>query len=393
MRRLILIFFLSLFVFRLFGISGDSLQISLLTVSPWSDKVYTIYGHTAIRICDSSKKWDIVFNYGTFDQRKPNFIYHFVKGETDYYLAMEGYDSFVRKYKEEEKDATVFEQILNLKAEEKEEMLRMLSINLLPENKEYRYNFLFDNCTTRPRDIIEKVVGNIVYPPQQKQTTFRTLIHEYTKSYPWMTFGIDLLIGNGADSTINLRQEMFLPEKLMSSLGAAYVNDSLEQRPIVSSTQIIIRPTVDDTNQKSSSLTPMKTGIILLIHTLVFGIFGIIYKRKFRIFFGLIYLQATIAGLIVWFVALFSVHPCTFPNLNIFFFHPFYLIAFLGCALPKTYRFITWFHWINLLFLPVFLMAWPFILQDLSSANIPYILCLWIGSGVWLKLRTNAKES
>ena len=128
----------------------------------------------------------------------------------------------------------------------------------------------------------------------------------------------------------------------------------------------------------------MKTGIILLIHALVFGICGIIFKRRFRIFFGLIYLQATIVGLIVWFVAFVSVHPCTFPNLNIYFFHPFYLIAFLACVLPKTYRFVLWFHWINLIFLFLALIAWPFMLQDLNIANIPYLLCLWIGSGVWL---------
>jgi len=376
----VLSFFFSL---HTFAFSGDSLQISLLTVLPWSDEVYTIYGHTAIRVCNSSDNSDLVFNYGTFDSNKPNFIYHFVRGETDYYLDAYEYETFIYIY--QRANATVVEQVLNLQPEEKEEMLRMLFINLQQENRGYRYNFLFDNCTTRPRDIIEKIVGgHITYPPQQNPITFRMLIHEYNKSYPWMLFGIDLLIGNGADSIISFRQEMFLPKKLMNALDAAYSNDGSEQRSIVSSTRLIMQSIAKYEDSKISSFNPMKTGIILLIHASVFGICGIIYKRKFRIFFGLIYLQATLIGLLVWFVALFSVHPCTFPNLNMYFFHPFYLIAFIGYILPKTHRVVTWFHWINCIFLPVFLIAWPFILQDLNNANIPYILCLWIGSGVWL---------
>ena len=386
MKKFILFFFSSFFIANTFGFPGDSAQISLLTVLPWLNEAYTIYGHTAIRVCNSSEKLDLVFNYGTFDSSEPNFIYHFVKGETDYYLEVYEYESFAYKYRKE--NATVIEQVLNLQPEEKEEMLRMLFINLQPENKGYRYNFLFDNCTTRPRDIIERFAGGrIVYKEQNNPTTFRKLIHECTEPYPWMTFGIDLLIGKGADSLISLRQEMFLPEKLMNSLETAHVvNDSLEQRPMVSSTQVIIQSFEADNNAGNSWFSPMKTGIILLIHALVFGICGIIFKRKFRFFFGLIYLGATVIGFILWFVALFSIHPCTFPNHNMYFFHPFYLIAVWGYVLPKTHRFVTWFHWINFIFLPVLLMAWPFILQDMNNANIPYILCLWIGSGVWLRV-------
>ena len=385
MKKVILIFFLSFFVFRSFGFPGDSTQISLLTVLPWSNQVYTIYGHTAIRVCCPSEKLDLVFNYGTFDSSKPNFTYHFVRGETDYYLAAYDYDIFI--YMHQRENATVIEQVLNLQSEQKEEMIRTLFINLQPENKGYRYNFLFDNCTTRPRDIIEKVVGKrIIYPPQQDSTTFRTLIHKYTKPYPWMTFGIDLLIGNGADSLICLRQEMFLPEKLMNVMATAYVvNDNLEQDSMVSSTQIVIQSSNLDNSEEKSSLNPKKTGIILLIHALVFGICGIIFKRKFRVFFGLIYFAAAAIGLIIWFVALFSIHPCTYPNLNMLFFHPFYLIAVWGYVLPKTYRFVTWFHRINFVFLPILLITIPLMPQDINHANIPYIICLWIGSGVWLK--------
>ena len=386
MKKCVLTILLFFFTLHISGFSGDSTQISLLTVLPRSNHVWTIFGHTAIRACNPSEEFDWVFNYGSFNWEEPNFIYHFTKGETDYYLAVSDYPEF--EYSYSLGDYTVIEQVLNLPAKEKEEMLRMLSINYLPENRGYRYDFLFDNCTTRPRDIIEKFAGGqLVYSAQQDSTTFRKLIHGCTEPYPWLTVGIDLLIGNGADSLIGHRSEMFLPEKLMNALETAYVNDSLGQRPIVSSTQIIIQSSVTDNSKKNSWSTPMKLGIVLLIHALVFGIYGIIAKRKFRIFFGLIYLQATVIGFIVWFIALFSIHPCTFPNLNMYFFHPFYLIAVLGYIFPKTYRIAGWFHRINFVFLPVFLIAWPFILQDMNNANIPYLLCLWVGSVVWVKLR------
>jgi len=374
------------FTLHTFGFSGDSLRVSLLTVLPSPNYVFTIFGHTAIRAYNPSEEFDWVFNYGSFNWNEPGFMYRFVKGQTDYYLAADKFDEFEYKYTME--NSTVIEQVLNLSSEEKAEMLQMLYINSLPENRRYRYDFFFDNCTTRPRDIIEKVTrGRIVYPEQEKPTTFRTLIHEYTKPYPWLTFGIDLLIGSGADSLISLRQEMFLPEKLMNALENAYIENDGIRRPMVSSTQIIIQSIEEDNHSGNSWFSPMAAGICLLVISLILGICGIIYKRRFRLFFALLFLVAGTAGCVVWFVAFLSTHPCTYPNWNVFFFHPLYFIALVGYLLPKTYRFITWYHWINFVLLSSLLIAWPFIPQEMNSANIPFVLCLWIGLG--LRLKTN----
>ncbi len=379
MKKLILTVLSFFFILHAFSSSGDSLRVSLLTVLPRSNFVYTIFGHTAIRVYDPAQKLDLVFNYGSFNWDEPNFMYPFVKGETDYYLGVYTYDEF--EYIYTKGNYTVIEQVLNLPAEEKEAMFRMLMVNSLPENRGYRYNFLFDNCTTRPRDIIEKFAGGrIVYEEQKNPTTFRTLIRECAEPYPWMTFGMALVIGSGADSIIGLRQEMFLPEKLMNYLETAYVvNNDLEKHPIVSSTQVVIQSFEADNNQEISWFSPMIAGICLLIISLILGICGIIYKRRFRLFFALLFFAAGLAGCVIWFVAFFSIHPVTFPNCNIFFFHPLYFIAAVGCLLPKTYRFITWYHWINFVLLSVLLMAWPFILQEIDIANLPFILCLWIG--------------
>ena len=387
MKKLILTVLSFFSILQAFASSGDSLQVSLLTVLPRSNFVYTIYGHTAIRVHDPAQNLDLVFNYGSFNWDEPNFMYHFVRGETDYYLGVHTYNEFEDIYTMG--NYTVIEQILNLPAEEKEAMLRMLMVNSLPENCGYRYNFLFDNCATRPRDVIERFAGgHILYLEQNSPTTFRTLIHECTKPYPWLTFGIDLVIGSGADSIIGLRQEMFLPEKLMNALETAYVvNDNFEKRPMVSSTEVVIQSFEIDNNQESSWITPMKMGIIMLIHALVFAVCGIIFKRRFRLFFAPLFFVAGLAGCVIWFIAFFSIHPVTFPNWNVFFFHPLYFIAAVGYLLPKTYRFITWYHWINFVLLSVLLIAWPFIPQEINNANFPFILSLWIGLGFGLKVK------
>ncbi len=345
---------------------------------PRPNGVYTIFGHTAIRIFNPSEKIDKVYNYGTFDFDSPNFMYRFVKGETDYSISVDDFRFF--KYHYTVGRSTVVEQILDIPSKEKEEIINFLTINMQPQNKEYRYNYFFDNCTTRPRDIIEKYCGGkLVYEKNEKDITIRDLIHECTAPYPWTNFGIDLIIGSGADSTISKRTELFLPVELMKALNKAYVeNDSLQQHSIVSSKKTIIN--TEPITSKSWS-NPMRLGIIMVIHCLVFAIVGCFIKRSFRFFFALMFLNAAIAGCIVAFMTFISSHPCTSYNWNLLWVHPLHFIPVAGYFFKKTYRFIRWYHWSNLVLLSGILLGWHFIPQELNTACIPFILCLWISSG------------
>ena len=155
---------------------------------------------------------------------------------------------------------------------------------------------------------------------------------------------------------------------------------------MVLSTQTVIQ-SIHVTEKPAFEIVPMAAGIILLIITLILAICRFIFKRKFKMYFALLFFVAGIAGCLIWFVAFVSVHPVTYPNWNVFFFHPLYFIASVGYLLPKTYRFITWYHWINFVLLSAFLIAWPFIPQELNNANIPFVLCLWIGLGLRLKVK------
>ena len=137
----------------------DSIQFSLLTCSPGTE-IYSLFGHTAIRYQNYTQNKDIVFNYGMFSFSSPNFIYRFVKGETDYQLGVNDFRSFEAEYMF--RGSSVYQQILNLTYEEKLKLQNLLFTNYLPQNRVYRYNYFYDNCTTRARDQIEKCIDGDV---------------------------------------------------------------------------------------------------------------------------------------------------------------------------------------------------------------------------------------
>ena len=148
--------FLSLFIFPAFANGQDSLchaQISLLTVSP-GEELYSTFGHSALRVYDSVSNSDIVYNYGTFNFDEPGFYTKFVRGKLIYYLSRDNFDNFIAENRQENRTTT--EQILNLDCKEKNLLLLALYANMQEGNRGYKYDFLFDNCTTRLRGLIEK---------------------------------------------------------------------------------------------------------------------------------------------------------------------------------------------------------------------------------------------
>ena len=140
----------------------------------------------------------------------PGFIYRFVKGETDYELGVTRYPYFEGSYAM--RGSSVYQQTLNLTISEKQKLRRLLEENYLPKNRVYRYNFFYDNCTTRARDIIEKCIeGKVVYSEGKERLSFRDIVHQYTKGHEWDELGIDMCLGSEADKPIDTRKQMFAP--------------------------------------------------------------------------------------------------------------------------------------------------------------------------------------
>lgn len=358
-----------------------NLRVSLLTVEPRPNEIYTVYGHSALRLQDDSLRMDVVFNWGTFDTTRPFFIYYFLRGQTDYFLSTHSYDQFFYSYSRG--NSTVVEQVLNFSPEEKARLMHILTDNLKEENRNYRYNFLFDNCTTRIRDIIaDTYEGKLHYPEQERPLTFRELISSCTHPYPWMEFGINLVIGNGADSLVNLQQEMFLPEHLMNALQESTVRD----RETGSRDLVLLKTTVmesDDIEVPDNSFwtSPLFIGILLFLFYLALILIGYKKGKRFSVFFALLFLLASIGGGIVFMLVFFSVHPCVSPNWNLVWLHPLHIIGVIGFFFKKIYPLFYWYHLVNLVLLCLFLLVWFLIPQYLDVANIPYIATLAMISG------------
>jgi hypothetical protein len=152
-----------------------------------------MYGHTAIRVSDPSRNIDVVFNYGVFSFDSPNFMYRFAKGQTDYLMIGQKFDTFLPEYEQDRR--SVYEQELNLSLEGKCQLFQALIENSRPENRQYRYNFFMDNCATRVRDMIERNAGvQVRFTDNHPKESYRDLIKKFHRSFRWIDLGIDLLV-------------------------------------------------------------------------------------------------------------------------------------------------------------------------------------------------------
>lgn len=213
---------------------SDQARISLITCAP-GQELYARYGHTAIRVCDPVNDLDYTFNYGVFDFEVDHFYWKFVKGETWYELGATPTWWFMREYREENRP--VYEQVLNLTAEQREALWMALLTNYAPENRKYLYNFVFDNCATRPYVLIAKVLGDTILSEYTGYTgiTYRRFIRHYTGALTWSNAGINLLFGRKADRPMRSKDRLFLPEELMLFMQQAHLSDVT---PVVSSGEV-----------------------------------------------------------------------------------------------------------------------------------------------------------
>ncbi len=203
---------------------SDSAKIYLLTCTPGTE-VWSKYGHTGIRVCDEANKMDIVFNYGIFSLMDDGFYLKFIKGDTYYQLGIESYSHFVRFYNKIGRKTYL--QELNLTPMKKQQVFDALMVNYQPENRFYLYNFVFDNCATRPYYLLKNTLQDTIISSYQGYANqlFRSTITHYTGPYSWVDFGINLVFGSKADQPMTNEQRLFLPEELMFYLSEAHLSD------------------------------------------------------------------------------------------------------------------------------------------------------------------------
>lgn len=360
--------------------SAERPYMSLLTCSP-GDEVYAFFGHTALRYCNPDKNQDLVFNYGVFDFSEPNFVAKFVLGETDYMLGLVEYEYFIQEYAM--RGSGVVEQVLALDSLQQKRLLNLLLENYRPKNRIYRYNYFYNNCTTKARDIIENAladVGEVEYFVCDGDDTFRDVVHRFTAVSPWYSFGIDLLLGCEADVAQGARTMQFIPSTLMHDFSTAAIllaGDSV--KPLVVQTNNLLEP-VNENVGGAIFFTPNLFFASLLV--LIIAMTYIEYRKR-KLFWlvdaVLLFIQG-VAGLLIAFMVLFSVHPTVGSNLLVLLFNPLPLLLlpiFIYNIIKGRKQNIMWMQTIMV---AQFLILSPFIPQYIPVAIYMFAVTLLIRS-------------
>lgn len=343
-------------------LSSDA-QISILTCEQ-GDEIYSLFGHSAIRILDPNLELDEVYNYGTFDGFEENFELKFAKGQLDYSLSKQSLEGFLYEY--QYNNRTVWEQVLNINQADKQNIYNFLLENNLPENRKYRYDFFYDNCATRLRDILENVLGDELKFGDHKwdnQFTFRQIIDKDLIRTPLTHFGIDLVLGQRIDVKANSYNLMFHPIYLMQVLDET----TFKSQPLVLTTNVVFQATEKEPFQEDETL--------LYIMWIVFTLGALLTMFKVD---GLGMLVDTIITFTVALLGLLLIvmwfgtdHPATKFNWNILWANPLlFYVPFAVKYKTKTYFIIT----TSLYF--IIAISWILIPQEFPPEAVPLILYL-----------------
>ncbi|MBR5466966.1 MAG: DUF4105 domain-containing protein [Bacteroidaceae bacterium] len=352
--------------------NNEDIEISVLTCSP-GQEVYSYYGHTAIRYKDIANSIDLVFNYGVFNFNTDYFIWKFVLGETDYLCIASPWDYFIQEYKE--RGSNVIAQVLNTTPEEEKNFKEYLFNNIKPENSTYRYNFLTDNCTMRVLDCVERCIeGEINYSWDNKQHTYRQILHEYTKEYPWAKEGNDFLLGANVDTILSHRATCFIPEYYNRAIENAVIrNDFQDTRNLVQESIIFEAHPTSTTIHGSDNTSPLKPTelgwFIFSIGILILIIETLTHKVLWVLDLFLMLLHG-VAGCLILFVFLFSQHPTLDSNWLVCVINPLPLILLPFITKSAWKKQVNFWHHVLALWMIVFLLFIPWIPQEISLFTI-----------------------
>ena len=358
-----------------YSIDSQQPRISLITCHAGS-VMYELCGHTAIRIQANGE--DIAVNYGLFEFQTKNFALKFLKGETDYRVGAYPFHHFLKHYLNENR--RIVEQELNLTPQQSWELMRLLNENLLPENCVYRYNYVKNNCATKPINLIEQVVNDTITfsEPDFEGTenwTYRDEMCHFHKNYPWYQLGIDLALGSGIDYKLSTREKMFAPEALESMMRGATITDSLGNKiPIVKKETIIHKGVPAQLPPTPFVLSPDFIFSIIFVITLMFSIKDIKKQKSTRWLDSAIYGIYAIASLFICFLIFISINEATSPNFMILLFSPLCFIPTICIWIKNCNKIAFYFHISNIVALILLLIVLLSGVQVSNDAVMPLIL-------------------
>lgn len=363
---------------------AQELRASLITAWPGSE-IYELCGHEAVRI--KGEGIDSVWNFGIFNFNEPNFVYRFVKGETDYNVA--GYDFrwFLPEYVD--RGSRVEEQVLNLNPEEIARLRKLLQKYSRPPYNRYRYNYIKNNCSTQIADLLDSVAGGkVIYKDSVRYDTYRKAMRGYHSNYPWYQFGIDVALGSGLEEELSPREELFIPVEFNRHAAKAELPDG---RPLVAQTNVLNQGRADAVLPPTPFYaTPLWVAVLVAALSGIFLFIGWKRGRIPRIWYALFFGIEGLAGCLVFFLVCFSMHAATAPNILIYWLNPLQLLipVFLWSRRCEMVERIM--MWLNILAvgLMLILMPWAAIGQASQPALVVLAVTdialaagyLWIGA-------------
>lgn len=372
---LILLFFLSVSVKAQFVPLSEGSEISIITIGPGAE-LYDKFGHSAFRIQDSVTGQDVVFNYGEYDFNTPNFYLKFAQGKLLYQIGAEYFDSFFPRYVAQNR--WMKEQTLNLTLSEKQAISDYLWNNLKPENKKYKYDFFFDNCATKMRDVIQKVLGNKLDFKEDhinEELTFRQLIQQNLQTNSWGSLGIDIALGAVIDRKAKPIEYQFLPEYVYEAAANAVINRNGTSESLVKKTTLLFEntPTPAENNFLLSPLFVLGMFCILIIFVTYRD-----YKRKVRsryldtflfFFTGLV----GIFLLLLWFA---TDHTATANNYNLLWAFPISILALFAISKKSASIKLKRYVLLLLLLLALLCIHWITGVQVFAISLLPLLIAL-----------------
>lgn len=338
------------------------------------EEVYQLEGHSALVVDFGNGGEPLAFNYGVFDFHSPNFLYRFVKGETDYMLAAYPLTLFTAEYKHEGRRLVAHE--LNLDSIQATRLAEMLMENARPENCVYRYNYVLDNCATRPLRIAELAAGDSILlgaAPFEAQSlqkpTFRNVMRAYHANYPWYQFGIDVALGYGIDRPISRREISFAPVELDAMLASATVGG----KKLVKESFVLndLAPDAALCKPTPWHLTPMAAACLVLVLALLLTVRDFRRRKPTRWFDAALFGIYGIAGCVLTFLIFISVHEATSPNLLYVWLNPLCLLVPVLIYVRKASRFIGIYQGIYGTAVLLLMLLWPLLPQSANPAFFP----------------------
>lgn len=352
---------------------SDSAQISVITCGPYQGELYSAFGHSAIRVYDPASGRDLAFNYGVFDFDQPNFYLNFTRGHLLYKLGVYPYDLFRDYYISHNR--FVHEQILDLTQEEKQKVMDYLFWNAQPENVNYLYDYFYNNCATKIRDVFADVFGDsITFDGSYITTTYtiRDLTEIYLQQQPWGDLGIDVCLGLPMDKKISAYEYMFLPDYVESGFNHATLNG----KPIVKETVSVYEAEPEE--QSFSFIHPWIVFGLFLLITIIITLLDWRKKKLTKWFDVFVFSIAGWLGLLLFILWVATDHKAAASNFNLLWAFPLHAVAAPMLFREKYDGFVKQYFMAIGIVLIATLLFWVFLPQQLNVFLIPIITALAI---------------